>query len=70
LGRYFAYSSYEEFIVPNETFSSGRIWHLSFTSEGCQRVFEPVSRLFFINPYTEKVKGHCKEKPLFLKIKQ
>lgn len=27
---------------------------------GCQRVFEPVSHLFCINPATLKVKGCCK----------
>lgn len=43
----------EEFIFPNENTSVGRNWHLS-TLEGCQRVNEPVSRLFFINPHTQK----------------
>jgi len=27
---------------------------------GCQRIIEPVSHLFFINPDTLKVKGCCK----------
>lgn len=44
----------KEFIFPNENISLGRNWHLSAAADGCQRVIEPVSRLFFINPATGK----------------
>jgi hypothetical protein len=50
------YSSHEEFIVPNETFSFGRNWHLGFSRlpEGLRACLSP---LLYKSSHWKKVKG-------------
>jgi hypothetical protein len=67
----------------NNTWGIGKVFHhvknLYFQNDlagigtlvrpGCQRVIEPVSHLFFINPYTKKVEGYANKCPNLLNCK-